>query len=51
MRTVKVGVVDGDGKFVYMRGPMRANNAPLNQYTLMPTRMRGFFGQEEMETW
>jgi hypothetical protein len=43
-------VVDADGRFVYMRGPQLANNSPLNQYTLMPVRMRGFFGDREMTT-
>ena len=29
-----------DGRYVYMRGPARADNAPLSEYTLMPTHMR-----------
>ena len=41
----QVSVVDSEGRYIYMRGPARANNSPLYQYTLMPTRMRGFFGQ------
>jgi hypothetical protein len=47
----QVSIVDSEGKFIYMRGPKLANNSPLYQYTLMPTRMRGFMGQEEMESW
>ncbi len=31
-----------DGHYVYMRGPIRPKNEPLFEYTLMPTRMRGF---------
>ena len=42
-----------DGRYVYMRaaagGPGSAN-APLYQYTLMPTHMRGLFSVEEMRT-
>lgn len=47
----QVSIVDSEGKYIYMRGPKLANNSPLYQYTLMPTRMRGFMGQEEMESW
>ncbi len=32
-----------DGQHVYMRAPATADNWPLFEYTLMPTRMRGFF--------
>ena len=32
-----------DGRYVYMRGPVSKENAPLYDYTLMPTAMRGFF--------
>ncbi len=30
-----------DGRHVYMRAPVEAGNAPLAEYTLMPTLMRG----------
>ncbi|MBM3496520.1 MAG: sulfatase [Armatimonadetes bacterium] len=33
-----------DGRYVYMRGPATPENAPLYNYTLMPTAMRGFLG-------
>ena len=29
-----------DGHYVYMRAPVRPDNSPLNEYTLMPTNMR-----------
>ena len=32
-----------DGRYVYMRAPVRPDNGPLANYTLMPTHMRGFF--------
>ncbi|GAA3630315.1 sulfatase [Microlunatus ginsengisoli] len=32
-----------DGRYVYMRAPERPDNAPLEEYTLMPTHMRGRF--------
>ncbi len=32
-----------DGRYSYMRWPVRENNGPFCQYTLMPTNMRGFF--------
>lgn len=31
-----------DGRYVYMRNPVREDNGPLDTYTLMPTTMRGF---------
>lgn len=31
-----------DGKHIYMRAPIHAANTPLYEYTLMPTRMKGF---------
>ncbi|MBA4388860.1 MAG: sulfatase [Verrucomicrobia bacterium] len=39
-----------DGRYVYMRAPAGPGNEPLNQYTHMPTHMRGFFGVDEMRT-
>ena len=38
-----------DGRYVYMRGPASADNAPLNDYTLMPTHMRDPFKVEELQ--
>ncbi|MBT3345873.1 MAG: sulfatase [Gemmatimonadetes bacterium] len=37
-----------DGRYVYMRGPVREDNQPLYDYTLMPTHMREPFGVEEL---
>lgn len=37
-----------DGRYVYMRAPVRADNAPLYNYTLMPCHMRGRFSTEEL---
>ena len=37
-----------DGRYVYMRAPV-PENAPLYDYTLMPTHMRGFFSPKELE--
>ncbi len=37
-----------DGRYVYMRGPARPDNAPLYEYTLMPTHMRRTFEVEEL---
>lgn len=37
-----------DGRYVYMRGPKDGRNSPLDEYTLMPTRMRGRFTVEEL---
>ncbi len=37
-----------DGRYVYMRGPVNADNTPLSNYTLMCTHMRGFFGEDEL---
>lgn len=39
-----------DGRYVYMRAPTRADNAPLYEYTLMPTRMRSRFSMDELQT-
>jgi arylsulfatase A-like enzyme len=38
-----------DGRYVLMRGRARDENQPLFNYTLMPTRMRGFLGQESLQ--
>lgn len=37
-----------DGRYVYMRGPASEENAPLYEYTLMPTHMRSLFSPEEL---
>jgi arylsulfatase A-like enzyme len=39
-----------DGRTVYMRAPVNSENAPLYNYTLMPTHMKQFFGMEELRT-
>jgi hypothetical protein len=38
-----------DGHYVYMRGPANADNAPLYEYTLMPTHMRQRFAVSELQ--
>jgi arylsulfatase A-like enzyme len=38
-----------DGHYVYMRAPVTADNAPLADYTLMPTHMRGPFKVTELQ--
>jgi hypothetical protein len=38
-----------DGRYVYMRAPVNADNTPLYEYTLMPTHMRNFFGTDELQ--
>ena len=38
-----------DGRYVYMRGPVRPENTPLCEYTLMPTHMRHTFDVEELQ--
>ena len=38
-----------DGRYVYMRAPAREDNAPLFNYTLMPTHMRGRFPPVELQ--
>lgn len=38
-----------DGRYVYMRGPASRDNAPLYNYTIMPTHMRGPFGVDELQ--
>jgi arylsulfatase A-like enzyme len=38
-----------DGRYVYMRAPASGDNMPLNEYTLMPTRMKKRFAPEEFD--
>lgn len=38
-----------DGRYIYMRGPVRADNQPLYNYTLMPTHMAHLFSVEELQ--
>jgi arylsulfatase A-like enzyme len=38
-----------DGRHVYMRAPVREENGPLYEYTLMPTHMHHTFGVEELQ--
>lgn len=37
-----------DGRYVYMRAPIRPDNSPLYDYTLMPTHMRSLFTPKEL---
>jgi arylsulfatase A-like enzyme len=37
-----------DGRYIYMRAPVRPDNTPLFEYTLMPTHMRGRFALSEL---
>ncbi|MEV6220478.1 sulfatase [Nocardia fluminea] len=37
-----------DGRYVYMRAPVSAQNQPLEEFTLMPTHMRARFGTDEL---
>ncbi|MDR2792870.1 MAG: sulfatase [Treponema sp.] len=37
-----------DGEYVYMRGAVNPSNRPLNEYTLMPTHMKGMFPPKEL---
>lgn len=39
-----------NGKYVYMRASATAENAPLYDYTLMPTHMRQLFTVEELQS-
>lgn len=39
-----------DGRYVYMRAPIRPDNKPLFEYTLMPTHIRSHFGVDELRT-
>jgi arylsulfatase A-like enzyme len=38
-----------DGRYVYMRAPASEQNAPLFEYTLMPTHMRHIFDPSELQ--
>lgn len=40
-----------DGRHVYMRAAADVSNAPLEQYTLMPTHMRSRFSVAELGAW
>jgi arylsulfatase A-like enzyme len=40
-----------DGRYVYMRAAVDAANGPLEEYTLMPTHMRGRFHVAELGHW
>src|SRR5690242_1491932 len=40
-----------DGRYVYMRAAADSSNAPLEEYTLMPTHMRARFAVEELTNW
>ena len=37
-----------DGEYVYMRGAVKPDNQPLNEYTLMPSHMKGMFTPKEL---
>ena len=39
-----------DGHYVYMRAPVRSDNQPLFNYTLMPCHMRNRFSKRELES-
>ena len=39
-----------DGRYVYMRGPAGQENAPIYQYTIMPTHMKAPFSVKELRT-
>ena len=39
-----------DGRYVYMRTPIYADNKPLYEYTVMPTHVRELFSVEELQT-
>ena len=38
-----------DGRYVYMRAPVRPDNTPLYEYTHMPTHMRHAFGVDQLQ--
>jgi arylsulfatase A-like enzyme len=38
-----------DGRYVYMRAPASPDNAPLFEYTLMPTHMNRMFAVDELK--
>jgi arylsulfatase A-like enzyme len=40
-----------DGRYVYMRAAASADNAPLEEFTLMPTHMRARFSVAELSSW
>ena len=40
-----------DGRYVYMRAHVTPDNAPLYEYTLMPTHMRTMFAPAELRDW
>jgi arylsulfatase A-like enzyme len=40
-----------DGRHVYMRGPAGERNAPLYDYTTMPTHMRSRYSLDELRSW
>lgn len=40
-----------DGRYVYMRAALEASNAPLEDFTLMPTHMRSRFTPGELGAW
>ncbi|WP_129788609.1 sulfatase [Promicromonospora panici] len=40
-----------DGRYVYMRAADDATNSPLEEFTLMPTRMRARFSPTELAGW
>ena len=40
-----------DGRYVYMRGNVTKDNSPLFEYTLMPSRMRGYVFSKELTDW
>lgn len=39
-----------DGRYVYMKAPVHADNSPLYNYTLMATHMKKRFSVEELQT-
>ncbi|MEV6900338.1 sulfatase/phosphatase domain-containing protein [Amycolatopsis sp. NPDC051372] len=40
-----------DGRYVYLRASAGAANAPLEEFTLMPTHMRSRFAVDELAKW
>ncbi|GAB3177263.1 sulfatase [Nesterenkonia halophila] len=40
-----------DGRYVYMRSSVSAENQPLEEFTLMPTHMRSRFAPAELTDW
>ncbi|MCA1809938.1 MAG: sulfatase, partial [Lentisphaerae bacterium] len=38
-----------DGRYVYMRAPVRPDSSPLFNYTLMPSHMRRMFSPAELQ--